>query len=87
MTLEQALLKIIELQQEIMELHKQLSSQTVTIPYQQSPFIYKLPDLCPNGGLHDYFYTQPGTTPPSCRKCGKQPPSFIVTSNTNEGNI
>ena len=34
---------------------------------------------CINGGQHDYPVPWHGTTPPMCKKCGKQGDSFPIT--------
>lgn len=73
MTLEQALLKIIELQQQILDLQKkqQIQPQTPQTPIFTPP-TQTLYDLCSDGGLHEYPNPWMGIVPPSCKKCGKQ---------------
>lgn len=78
MTLEQALLKIIELQDEIIRLKNQVVIQPQ--PYVVNPFIYRPPDLCTDGGFHEYPSPWMSTTPPNCKKCGQQAQSNHITS-------
>ena len=74
MTLQEALLKIIELQQEVINLRKQLSAPIIT-QFPQTTWIdgpFRAPDLCIGDGLHDFPSPWFGTTPPVCKKCGRQ---------------
>ena len=83
MTLEQALLKIIELQQQIIDM-KQLSIH----PPVMNPFIYQAPNLCSDNGFHSYPNPWNGTIPPNCQKCGKAHPSVpytVVVTNNSPG--
>jgi hypothetical protein len=85
MTLEQALLKIIELQDEVFRLHKlaalRLSQQPISIPSQ-----WTSAPLCSSGGICEYPIMWHGVTNPPCVKCGKLNfPSFTVTSNSSDG--
>ena len=83
-TLEQALLQIIELQKEIIRLKEQLTIQSSQpLP---NPFIYNPPDLCTDGGLHDYPNPWFATIPPCCKKCNKQLANNItVTCSAKPG--
>lgn len=51
--------------------------------WEQQP--YSIPCMgtnqCPAGGQHDYPDMWHGTTPPSCKKCGKLADSFTITCN------
>lgn len=78
MTLEQALLKIIELMKENAELKEQIQVMKPQ-PYVQNPFIYTVPDLCTDGGLHDYPNPWMSVTPPHCTKCGKQASNAVIS--------
>mgnify|MGYP001560582592 CR=1 FL=1 len=91
MTLEQALLKIIELQQQVADLKEQvqeMKSQIIPQPI-MNPFISISSDYCTDGGSHNYPIPWMSVTPPHCTKCGKQAQNNIITSYTltNSSNI
>lgn len=46
------------------------------------PFAETTPDLCSDGGQHDYPNPWFATIPPSCKKCGKQSLGYTVSYTT-----
>ena len=73
MTKDELYEKIIELQNEIIQLHKQLNTS--------------IPSIIDNGcliGIHDFPSPWFGTVPPSCRKCGFQPINTTWTSTSTD---
>ena len=74
MTKEELMLKVIELQAEIIRLKT---------PYITNPFTYVQPDLCTDGSFHNYPSPWMATVPPSCTKCGKQAVNHTLVTCTN----
>ena len=79
MTLEQALIKIIELQDQIIK----LKSQPVINPLIPNPNITVID--CLAGGICDFPQPWFGTQPPTCRKCDKSTmsPYTVTYGSTN----
>ena len=51
------------------------------------PSIWSVPDLCIDGGQHNYPSPWMGIFPPACNKCGKQGPQYTITSTTGTSNF
>lgn len=86
MTLEQALLKIISLQDEVAKLKEQLHKANSRVsltnlinPSKHEPWIVK------NSCQHEYPNPWFGVTPPSCKKCDLMSEMLTVTCTDGSG--
>ena len=87
MTKKELLEIVVRLQDRVNELEKRLDELEkqpfISDPFRTPELIPAGPplgeDLCTDGGYHDYEFPWSATTPPSCKKCGKQAETFTIT--------